>query len=92
MSEVSESKNRVISGVVVSDGMDKTVVVRVERQVKHPIYGKYIRRTDKVSAHDENNDCKVGDMISVVETRPLSKTKSWRLESIDKRADEADAG
>ncbi|MEC8833065.1 MAG: 30S ribosomal protein S17, partial [Pseudomonadota bacterium] len=51
-----------------------------------------IRRTDKVSAHDENNDCKVGDMISVVETRPLSKTKSWRLESIDKRANEADAG
>ena len=92
MSEVSESKNRVISGVVVSDGMDKTVVVRIERQVKHPIYGKYIRRTDKVSAHDENNDCKVGDMISVVETRPLSKTKSWCLESIDKRANEADAG
>ncbi|MEE3278816.1 MAG: 30S ribosomal protein S17 [Pseudomonadota bacterium] len=89
---MSERKNRVVSGVVVSDGMDKTVVVRIQRQVKHPIYGKYIRRSAKVSAHDENNECKVGDLVSVVETRPLSKTKSWRLESIDERAVGADAG
>ena len=92
MSEMSERKNRVISGVVVSDGMDKTVVVRIERQVKHPIYGKYIRRSAKVSAHDENNDCKVGDRGSVVATRPFSKTKSWCLESIDERAIGVDAG
>lgn len=92
MSEMSERKNRVISGVVVSNGMDKTVVVRIERQVKHPIYGKYIRRSAKVSAHDENNDCKVGDIVSVVETRPISKTKSWCLESIDERAIGVDAG
>jgi len=59
---MSERKNRVVSGVVVSDGMDKTVVVRIQRQVKHPIYGKYIRRSAKVSAHDENNECKVGDL------------------------------
>ena len=89
---MSERKNRVVSGVVVSDGMDKTVVVRIQRQVKHPIYGKYIRRSAKVSAHDENNECKVGDLVRVVETRPLSKTKSWRLESIDERAVGADAG
>lgn len=92
MSEMSERKNRVISGVVVSTAMDKTVVVRIERQVKHPIYGKYMRRSAKVSAHDENNDCKVGDVVSVVETRPLSKTKSWSLESIDKPASGEDAG
>ena len=91
MSEMSERKNRVISGVVVSDGMDKTVVVRIERQVKHPIYGKYIRRSAKVSAHDENNDCKVGDVVCVVETLPFSKTKSWCLESIDERAIRVDA-
>ena len=91
MSEMSERKNRVISGVVVSTTMDKTVVVRIERQVKHPIYGKYIRRSAKVSAHDENNDCNVGDVVSVVQTRPLSKTKSWRLESIDKSASGDDA-
>ena len=92
MSEMPEHKNRVISGVVVSDGMDKTVVVRIERQVKHPIYGKYMRRSAKVSAHDENNDCKVGDVVSVVEPRPFSKTKSWCLESIDKRDIQVDAG
>jgi len=92
VSEMSERKNRVISGVVVSNGMDKTVVVRIERQVKHPIYGKYIRRSAKVSAHDENNDCKVGDVVSVVETRPFSKTKSWCLKSIDVRAIGEDAG
>ena len=92
MSEMSEHKNRVMSGVVVSDSMDKTVVVRVERQVKHPVYGKYIRRSAKVFAHDENNDCKVGDIISVVETRPFSKKKSWSLESIEDRAIEVKTG
>ena len=91
MSEMSVRKNRVVSGVVVSTRMDKTVVVRIERQVKHPIYGKYIRRSAKVSAHDENNDWNVGDVVSLVETRPLSQSKSWRLESIDKSASRADA-
>tara|TARA_B100001123_G_scaffold175456_1_gene201379 strand:+ start:385 stop:663 length:279 start_codon:yes stop_codon:yes gene_type:complete len=91
MTEMSVLKSRVVSGVVVSTGMDKTVVVRIERQVKHPIYGKYIRRSAKVSAHDENNDCNVGDVVSVVETRPISKTKSWRLESIDKSDSGEDA-
>ncbi|NOX36122.1 MAG: 30S ribosomal protein S17 [Calditrichaeota bacterium] len=69
-------------GVVVSDKMDKTVVVAVERLVKHPLYKKYIKRTKKFKAHDERNECQVGDKVKIMETRPLSKTKRWRVVEI----------
>jgi len=77
-------KNRV--GFVVSDKMDKTVVVAVERLVKHPLYKKYIKQTSKFKAHDAENDCKVGDKVKIVETRPLSKTKRWRVVDIIEKA------
>jgi small subunit ribosomal protein S17 len=70
---------RVLQGVVVSDKMDKTVVVRVERRVMHPIYKKFIRRSKKYHAHDENNICKTGDSVRIQECRPLSKTKCWEV-------------
>ncbi len=73
-------------GRVVSDSMDKTIVVAVERTVRHPLYGKTIKRTSKIYAHDEENQCKVGDIVKVMETRPLSKTKRWRLVSIVEKA------
>jgi small subunit ribosomal protein S17 len=68
---------RILQGVVVSDKMDKSVVVRVERRVMHPVYKKYIKRSKKYTAHDENNLCKVGDIVQIIESRPLSKTKTW---------------
>jgi small subunit ribosomal protein S17 len=70
---------RVLSGVVVSDKMDKTVVVRVERKVMHPLYKKFISRSKKYSAHDENNACKVGDSVKIRECPPISKTKTWEV-------------
>ena len=73
-------------GVVVSDKMDKTIVVAVQDSVKHPLYGKIIKRTVKLKAHDENNECGVGDTIKVMETRPLSKDKRWRLVEIIEKA------
>ena len=73
-------------GMVVSDKMDKTVVVDIEDNVKHPVYGKIIKRTLKVHAHDENNECGVGDKVRIMETRPLSKTKRWRLVEIVEKA------
>jgi small subunit ribosomal protein S17 len=69
-------------GVVVSNKMDKTAVVAVERRVKHPVYKKYIRRTTKFKAHDTNNECQIGDLVRIKETRPLSKTKRWRISEI----------
>jgi len=77
---------RTLSGSVVSNKMDKTVTVMVERLVKHPLYGKYIKRSNKVYAHDPENECQEGDVVTIQETRPLSKTKSWKLSSIDRRA------
>jgi len=77
---------RVLTGTVVSDKADKTVVVRVERRVKHPLYGKVIRRTSKLKAHDEANACGVGDRVLLAETRPLSATKRWRVVEILERA------
>ncbi len=74
------------TGKVVSDKMDKTVVVAVVNNVKHPLYGKIIKRTYKLKAHDENNECKIGDLVKVMETRPLSKEKRWRLVSILEKA------
>ena len=73
-------------GLVVSDKMDKTVVVAIVDNVKHPVYGKVIKRTFKVHAHDENNECGIGDKVEVMETRPLSKTKRWRVTEILEKA------
>ena len=70
---------RILQGVVVSDKMDKSVVVRVERRVMHPVYKKYIKRSAKYTAHDENNQYKVGDIVQIIESRPLSKTKTWTV-------------
>ncbi len=76
---VVEGKRRTISGRVVSSGMDKTVAVAIERLEKHPIYGKYMRRTGKILAHDEDNQCQVGDTVEITPCRPISKRKSWRV-------------
>lgn len=73
-------------GKVVSDKMDKTIVVAIENHVKHPLYGKIVKRTYKLKAHDENNECGMGDIVKVMETRPLSKDKRWRLVSIVEKA------
>jgi small subunit ribosomal protein S17 len=80
------ARRKVRTGVVVSDAMDKTVLVRIDRQVRHPLYGKTVRRSSKLAAHDEANDAHVGDTVRVVETRPLSKSKRWRLVEIVERA------
>ena len=74
------------TGKVVSDKMDKTIVVAVEDHVKHPLYNKIVKRTYKLKAHDENNECKVGDTVKVMETKPLSKDKRWRLVEIMEKA------
>jgi len=85
MSENRDSRRKTRTGKVVSDKMDKTIVVAVEDRVQHPLYKKIIKRTYKLKAHDENNDCRIGDRVRVMETRPLSKDKRWRLvEIIDK--------
>lgn len=73
-------------GIVVSDKMDKTIVVTIKTQVRHPLYGKMVKRTTKLKAHDENNEAKVGDRVLVMETRPLSKQKRWRLVEIVEKA------
>ncbi len=78
---------RTATGRVVSSKMDKTIAVAIERKVKHPMYGKYIKRTTKVLAHDEQNDCNEGDTVSISECRPLSKNKSWSLVEVVQRAD-----
>ena len=78
--------HRKVVGRVVSNKMDKTVAVAIERLVKHPTYGKYIRRTTKVLAHDENNECNMGDTVSIAEGRPISKNKSWQVVEIVERA------
>ncbi len=74
------------TGLVVSNKMDKSIVVRIERQFKHPIYGKYVKKSRKFVAHDENNECNIGDTVRIMETRPLSKNKNWRLVEIIERA------
>lgn len=84
MEERNLRKTRV--GKVVSDKMDKTIVVAIETSVKHPLYKKIVKRTYKLKAHDENNECKVGDKVKVMETRPLSKDKRWRLIEIVEKA------
>ena len=91
MSETNESavqrnRRKVREGLVVSDKMDKTVVVAVEDRVKHPLYGKVMRRTSKLKAHDEQNACGIGDRVLLMETRPLSATKRWRVVEILEKA------
>ena len=80
-----DKKVRTLTGKVVSDKMDKTVTVLIERRVKHPLYGKIVKRSTKLHAHDENNDCCMGDVVTIKETRPLSKSKTFTLVSIDER-------
>lgn len=84
----AESLARTVSGTVVSNRMDKTITVLIERRVQHPVYGKVIRRSSKIHAHDEDNACSIGDTVTVAECRPLSKTKTWMLKSIDEKARE----
>lgn len=74
------------SGKVVSDKMDKTIVVAIENKVKHPLYGKVVKRTYKLKAHDENNECRIGDTVKVMETKPISKDKRWRLVEVTEKA------
>ncbi len=81
MSEVKVG--RTLTGRVVSDKMQKSIVVLIERRVKHPVYGKYISKSSKLKAHDEHNVCKVGDLVTIAESRPLSKTKSWTLVKVE---------
>ena len=82
----AKTATRPVAGRVVSDKMHKTVTVIVERKVKHPLYKKYIRRSARIHAHDEENECKVGDSVLIVQCRPISKTKAWRVHDIVARA------
>ena len=84
--QVTAKKKRTLTGKVVSNKPNKTVTVLVERKVKHPVYGKFVRRSTKYHVHDENNECSMGDTIVIEECRPVSKTKCWRLVSIEERA------
>jgi small subunit ribosomal protein S17 len=85
---MSEQTVRTVVGKVVSNKMDKTITVLVERRVKHSVYGKYITRSSKLHAHDADNSCNIGDTVTISESRPLSKTKSWMLQDINERANQ----
>ena len=82
----TEKRTRTATGRVVSNKADKTITVLIERRVKHPVYGKYLTRSTKLHAHDENNECNIGDLVTISESRPLSKTKTWKLERIEEVA------
>ena len=91
MSDADSQENqgkraRIVTGRVVSNKMEKSIIVLIERRVKHPVYGKIIKRSTKIHAHDEKNECSMGDEATVKEVRPISKTKSWSLVSIDEQA------
>ena len=86
MSEEKQKVERTASGRVVSDKMNKGITVLVERRVKHPVYGKFVRKSTKLHAHDENNECKEGDIVTIQECRPISKTKQWRLVEVVEKA------
>ncbi|MCQ2283962.1 MAG: 30S ribosomal protein S17 [Bacteroidales bacterium] len=83
---MERNNRKVREGLVVSDKMDKSIVIKVERKMKHPIYGKFLKRSTKFMAHDEKNECHIGDRVRIMETRPLSKNKCWRLVEIIERA------
>lgn len=85
MSEL-QKRSRTVTGKVVSNKMEKSITVLIERRVKHPVYGKYVTKSSKVHAHDANNECGIGDIVTVKEVRPISKTKTWSLVSIDEKA------
>ncbi len=87
----AEKRTRTATGKVVSNKMDKTITVLVERRVKHPVYGKYITRSSKIHAHDEQNSCNVGDTVMVAESRPLSKSKTWKLVEVVESATQVSA-
>ncbi len=82
----TDTIQRTLQGKVISDKMDKSITVLIERQVKHPLYGKFIKRSTKIHAHDETNECKAGDVVRIVECRPISKTKAFKLVEIVERA------
>lgn len=83
----SQKTSRTLSGRVTSNKMDKTVTVLIERRVQHPLYKKYVRRTTKVHAHDQNNECREGDVVTISQCRPMSKTKAWRVVGVVERAE-----
>ena len=83
---VDRNLRKIRVGVVSSNKMDKTITVKVERKIKHPLYGKFLKKTTSFHAHDEKNECNIGDTVHIMETRPLSKTKRWRLVEIIERA------
>jgi small subunit ribosomal protein S17 len=83
----AEKLQRTLTGKVSSDKMDKSATVMIERKIRHPLYGKYIRRSTKLHVHDESNECKMGDTVTIEQCRPVSKTKSWRLVSVVERAE-----
>ena len=83
---MERNNRKVREGIVVSDKMDKSIVIKVERKMKHPIYGKFLKRSTKFMAHDEKNECRIGDRVRIMETRPLSKNKCWRLIGIVEKA------
>jgi small subunit ribosomal protein S17 len=85
----ADKRTRVTTGRVVSNKMDKTITVLVERRVKHPVYGKYITRSSRIHAHDEGNQCNIGDTVTVAESRPISKSKTWRLVEVVESAPQA---
>ncbi|MBI2383640.1 MAG: 30S ribosomal protein S17 [Gammaproteobacteria bacterium] len=86
MTEKTEAQGRLVVGRVVSNKMDKTITVLVERQVRHPLYGKLLRRSTKLKAHDEQNQCNEGDLVSIQECRPLAKSKNWKLVQVLEKA------
>lgn len=85
MNEVTARKSAALNGRVVSDKMEKTITVVVERLVRHPLYGKYVKRSSKYHVHDENNECQIGDVVAIEQCRPISKKKSWRLVRVVER-------
>ena len=85
---MNEKVLRIQTGSVVSDKMDKSAVVLIERRVKHPVYGKFVKKSTKLHIHDENNECAIGDTVQITECRPISKTKSWRLVKVVEKANQ----
>ena len=84
--DAAQTETRTLTGEVISDKMNKTITVLIERRVQHPLYKKYIRRSTKLHAHDENDECNIGDVVSIEQCRPISKTKTWRLNKVLERA------
>ena len=85
---MNEKVLRIQTGSVISDKMDKSAVVLIERRVKHPVYGKFVKKSTKLHIHDENNECAIGDTVQITECRPISKTKSWRLVKVVEKANQ----